>query len=76
MTNRIHQTGETYCISDEGGWLPGVYESCEVAELALKYKNLDNWRFLQKLQDIANENPDEDKRVITEDLILSQLEKI
>lgn len=39
-----------FVISDEGGWLPGVYESEKAANLALLQKHCENWGRLQRLQ--------------------------
>lgn len=43
-----------YCISDGSGWLPGVFETEEAAELGHELKHLENWGLLQRLQDEAN----------------------
>ena len=47
-------TSNDYLISDEGGWLTGVYEDEKTARVALERKHEDNWKLLQKLQDMAN----------------------
>ncbi|MBV4365906.1 hypothetical protein [Erwinia phyllosphaerae] len=40
-----------WMIADEGGWLPGVYESEEAARQAFTIKSKENWGILQRLQD-------------------------
>lgn len=74
MSNKIHKISQYhYAIADEGGWLPGAYYTYEAAELALKHKSREDWRFLQRLQDIANEQENPENRVISEKLILDNL---
>lgn len=45
MANKIHKVDDTFVISDDGGWLPGCYDSFETAEKAHTVKHLENWRF-------------------------------
>lgn len=40
MANKIHKVDDTFVISDDGGWLPGCYDSFETAEKALKEHQL------------------------------------
>lgn len=54
MANKIHKVDDTFVISDDGGWLPGCYDSFETAEKAHAVKHLENWNFLQRLQNEAN----------------------
>nr|WP_318375388.1 hypothetical protein [Enterobacter sp.] len=51
MSANVIKTDDGYVIYDDSGWLPGLYESSEAAELALKQKHLENWGRLQRLQD-------------------------
>lgn len=54
--NRAHELDDgLFVISDEGGWLPGVYASAIAADLAQQIKHLEEWGVLQRLQNEANE---------------------
>lgn len=45
----------TVVISDSGGWVPGIFENEEAADIAHELKRLENWGLLQRLQNEANE---------------------
>lgn len=51
MSGEVFKIDKGYVISDEGGWLPGVYESEEAAQMALQQKDHEDWGKLQRLQD-------------------------
>lgn len=55
MSNKVHKVDDTFVIADEGGWLPGCYDSRATADKALTVKHLENWGFLRRLQDEANQ---------------------
>lgn len=45
-------------ISDEGGWLPGIYENEKAADLAHANKHLEFLGILSRLQEQANNRGD------------------
>lgn len=55
MSNKIHKVNDTFVIADEGGWLPGCYDSRITVEKALTVKHHEEWGFLKRLQDEANQ---------------------
>ena len=45
----IHNIGDGFVISDDGGWLDGKYEDMESAKIALSRKHLFDWHYLVEL---------------------------
>lgn len=70
----VHQNDEKeWCISDGGGWLPGVYES----ELAAWYAFDFEYEVLGALQNSKNENAGGQGGVISlEDLVLLRVHEM
>ena len=50
----IHKVKDGYVISDDGGWLAGLYADIESAKIAIDNRSKDQWCFLQMLTDSIN----------------------
>ena len=50
----IHKVKDGYVISDEGGWLAGLYTDIESAKLAIDNRSKDQFCFLEMLIDSIN----------------------
>lgn len=53
------------CISDEGGWLPGIYDSRATARCAYKSLSYDD---LKKLEEMINNANTLDRAITMDDL--------
>lgn len=52
----VYQVDGGFVISDEGGWLDGVYDSVESAELGIMNRAKEDWAYLGRLRDSININ--------------------
>jgi hypothetical protein len=48
----IHEVDGSFVISDQGGWLPGSFDSHESAIAGFKFLESNQWNLTDRLRDI------------------------